>query len=285
MSFVVPTAMYGRPYNQFLLDLYPGAAAAYSLRVLSSDFKNAAIIRVRRSSDSAESDFTASEITDGTLTAWTGANDGFVRTWYDQSGNDRHATQATAGSQPMIVNAGSLVTDGDGLPSIDWDGIDDYLEITENIYASVMTIFLAATQNTEFSNNFQRFIHFSDGSNSLQLTRNRSPNYNLLTKDAWQSGTANLDWGSFPGKSLISAMFEAVATELYLNGTEKTSSAGAGLGAGNQTKSMIAVRDDLVSSTFFSGQMSELIPYPSNQSANRPTIESSIAAAWGITLP
>ena len=31
---------------------------------------------------------------------------GFVTTWYDQSGNGRHALQATAGNQPRIVNAG-----------------------------------------------------------------------------------------------------------------------------------------------------------------------------------
>ena len=36
--------------------------------------------------------------------------DGFVETWYDQSGNGNDAVQATAGSQPKIVDAGVLVT-------------------------------------------------------------------------------------------------------------------------------------------------------------------------------
>ena len=36
--------------------------------------------------------------------------DGFVETWYDQSGNGRDATQATAGSQPKIVDGGALVS-------------------------------------------------------------------------------------------------------------------------------------------------------------------------------
>jgi hypothetical protein len=42
-------------------------------------------------------------------------NDGFVSKWYDQSGNDNHATQGTAASQPKIVDGGSLVSGGIGL--------------------------------------------------------------------------------------------------------------------------------------------------------------------------
>ena len=67
----------------YLLDTY-SAAAAYSLRQLKTGVTN--VVRVRRS-DNAESDFTADEITDGTLTTWTGANDGFVTTLYEQSGS------------------------------------------------------------------------------------------------------------------------------------------------------------------------------------------------------
>jgi hypothetical protein len=37
----------------------------------------------------------------------------YVKTWYEQSGNGNHATQSTAGNQPMIVNAGVLVRDFD----------------------------------------------------------------------------------------------------------------------------------------------------------------------------
>jgi hypothetical protein len=48
------------------------------------------------------------------------SNDGFVSKWYDQSGNDNHATQGTAASQPKIVDGGSLVSGG-----LDFDGVDD----------------------------------------------------------------------------------------------------------------------------------------------------------------
>ena len=44
--------------------------------------------------------------------AWSATRDGngFVTTWYDQSGNGRNATQATAANQPSIVTAGVVNT-------------------------------------------------------------------------------------------------------------------------------------------------------------------------------
>lgn len=95
-----------------LLDTYPNAAAAYSLRKLRAAYTGSAI-RVRRSSDNTESDigFTALGNLDTTsLTSFCGSGDGFVTTWYDQSGNANNATQSTAGNQPIIVSAGALIT-------------------------------------------------------------------------------------------------------------------------------------------------------------------------------
>jgi len=109
-----------------LLDDYPNAAAAYSLRKLDKDYAGNAI-RVRRSNDNAESDigFTSSGNLDtATLKTFVGANSGFVTTWYDQSGNVRNATQATAANQPRIVNAG-VVDRQNGKPAIFYDGTND----------------------------------------------------------------------------------------------------------------------------------------------------------------
>jgi hypothetical protein len=101
------------PALPLLLDVYTGAAAAYSLRKIAVATTN--VIRVRRSSDNAEQDFTAAQITDGTLLAFTGSGDGRVVTWYDQSGNSAHATQATLNRQPAIVLSGALVLDSSGV--------------------------------------------------------------------------------------------------------------------------------------------------------------------------
>jgi len=102
-----------------LLDTYPGASAAYSVRLLKSTYTGSAI-RVRRSSDNAEQDigFSGGNLDTTSLTSFCGAGNGFVTTWYDQSGNGVNATQSTAANQPQIVSAGAIYTDINGFPSI-----------------------------------------------------------------------------------------------------------------------------------------------------------------------
>jgi hypothetical protein len=96
------------------------AAAAYSTRRVRTGYTGQAM-RVRRSSDNVEQDiaFTATgDLHTAALLTFVGANDGFVTTWYDQSGNSRHVTQATAANQPQIVTAGVVNTEN-GKPVID----------------------------------------------------------------------------------------------------------------------------------------------------------------------
>ena len=99
-------------FTPFVLDLYPSAAAAYSLRLLRSAYTGNAI-RVRRSSDNTEQDIGfmgSGELDTSSLTSFCGSGNGFVTTWYDQSGNARNATQTTAANQPQIVSSGSVLS-------------------------------------------------------------------------------------------------------------------------------------------------------------------------------
>jgi hypothetical protein len=132
MIVMSPRLRQRRPSFRGLLDLYPGAAAAYSLRPLSAAWRNQPVVRVRRSNDDAEADFTAAEVADGTLTGWTGANDGFVVTWYDQSGNSRNATQATPANQPRIVEGGVLDQNPDSKAGIFSASGDLFLSVSDN---------------------------------------------------------------------------------------------------------------------------------------------------------
>ena len=87
--------------NAPLLDIFPGADGAYSLRRLSSTYTGP-VVRVRRSNDNAEDEFSASEVATGALSSWIGANTGYVVTWFDQTGNGASLTQATAANQPQV---------------------------------------------------------------------------------------------------------------------------------------------------------------------------------------
>lgn len=100
-----------------LLDSYT-AAVGYSLRKLRTAYSGSAV-RVRRSSDNAEQDigFASGSLDTASLLSFCGAGNGFVTTWYDQVGST-NATQATAGSQPQIVDAGSLIVSEFSKPAI-----------------------------------------------------------------------------------------------------------------------------------------------------------------------
>lgn len=113
------------PLTSFISD-YPGAAVAYSLMALSPTYVSTSpVVRVRRSSDSSQQDFTASQVTDGTLTSFCGSGDGFVVVLYDQSGNGRNTYQATLSLQRRVVIAGVLQKEGNN-PC--WVGISGEFE-------------------------------------------------------------------------------------------------------------------------------------------------------------
>lgn len=103
------------PAYDYFLDTYTGAEYAFAFRELRSAYSGP-LVQIRRSSDSALKDFygdsnhelsLSSEDGAGTsLATWIGANDGFVRTWYDQSGNANDSTQTSSALQPQIVTSG-----------------------------------------------------------------------------------------------------------------------------------------------------------------------------------
>jgi hypothetical protein len=136
---------YYTPLSQpLLLDVYTGAAAAYSLRKLRTSYTGAAI-RVRRSSDNTEQDigFVGVDLDTVSLKNFVGANSGFVTTWYDQSGNARNAIQNTAANQPRVVNAGNVERQN-GKPSVFLDGTDrmtltDFALPTSSIFSAAIT--------------------------------------------------------------------------------------------------------------------------------------------------
>lgn len=148
-----PPGVTSRP----LLDLYPGAAAAFSLRKLSSATTN--VIRVRREGDNAEANFTASDVSGGAVSAWLGNAVGYVVTWYDQSGNGRNATQGTSANCPIIQSSlggvGTPVIEG-GLPALQFLDAFDSLSIASITTGSWFTVLRSSVGSTGGS--YEQFI-------------------------------------------------------------------------------------------------------------------------------
>jgi len=118
-------------YPTLLLDEYPNASVAYSLRELSTAFVGQPVVRVRRSSNNDKRDFNATEVIDGTLESWVGGfSNGFVERLYDQSGNLNDAVQLDPNYQPAIVSLGLLVK-VNNKPSISF--VDSYFRVENDI--------------------------------------------------------------------------------------------------------------------------------------------------------
>jgi hypothetical protein len=98
------------PLGGFLLDsLEEDARAIFSIRRLLTSYTGA-LVRLRRDNDDDESDFGYDDNGDldtVAVAAWLGANDAFVVTWYDQSGNGYDAAaSATKSYQPQYIASG-----------------------------------------------------------------------------------------------------------------------------------------------------------------------------------
>lgn len=103
--------------TRLLLDCYPNAEAAYSLRKLRTAYTGNCI-RVRRTGDNVERNigFVNNYLDTADLKTFIGGASAFITTWYDQAGS-RNATQANAANQPNIIASGTLRYK-EGLPTI-----------------------------------------------------------------------------------------------------------------------------------------------------------------------
>jgi hypothetical protein len=143
----------------------PNAIGGFSLRLLSQTYTGP-VVRLRRSTDNATLDFYAS--TSGVLgtnpggtgtspETWLGGAIGYVRTWYDQTGNTLHATQTTNANQPIIAkttyayvvrfNASSsqfLNYDGSGNASV-WNGANYSFCVKEQRASSANNTYFLGT--------------------------------------------------------------------------------------------------------------------------------------------
>jgi hypothetical protein len=94
-----------------LTSVAPKVAYSISRRIMSA--YSGPLFRVRRSSDDAEQDIgfdVNGDVDLAALNAFVGANDGRIRTVYDQSGYARHLNQTGATLQPWVRTAGSNET-------------------------------------------------------------------------------------------------------------------------------------------------------------------------------
>ena len=270
------------PGIELLLDTYSGAAAAYSLRKLSSTYTGSAI-RVRRSSDNTEQDIGfdgSGNLNQSTLTTFVGAGSGYVVTWYDQSGNNIHMNWWQAVTQAKIVNSGTIETLNSN-PCLNTTGINVYYRPYNPVagYTNVDYQTLYAVGKIETSgNNF--FVNYEDSYERIYI--NSSGNFEFYKNDF---GTP------YPGSPLVGGRTFTLAGPstnpfvLYVNMRSLNLYASYN---GNSESSLgawgSAMRANRYLNGFgyYQGKLSEMIMWNSDQSSNRTGINTNINTFYSI---
>jgi len=261
-----------------LLDLYPNAAAAYSLRKLRSAYTGNAI-RVRRSSDNAESDigFSGGNLDTTALTTFCSGTNGFVTTWYDQSGSGVNATQTTAVNQPQIVSSGNILLQN-VKPTIVFSGFANSLTLSSNIYNNTTpkdTFCVFNTTDTDavivggfnggFLDSYGNGVYISSTIKSSQIAASVGV---LLNSTITPSG-----------RYLVNSKMVSGQNELFVDSISKATS------TNNQQFQNYTNKiggDAFGFEAFLNGNTQEIIIYASNQDANRTGISSNINTYYGI---
>lgn len=271
-------AGYTRPQSPLLLDIYSGAAAVYSLRKLRNGYSGSAI-RVRRSSDSAEMGFGFLDgvLDTASMLSWVnalGSADGFVTTWYDQSGNGRHVSQSSANSQPFIVTSGALITSG-GLPGVHFatSGARWFNSVAVAFSdPSSFTLFCAAS--TSSSNAYRGLFSTSASAGGVVMFSHLGGGFTLWGTYAGGDYASSAD---FNGRGLL----EMISSDGN-SGSFYIDSVSAGTFANTAGHTGFYLGGYAPASQNHNGVIQEIIYYESNQSVNRATIATAMNTFYGI---
>ena len=269
-----------------LLDTYTGAVAGFSLRLLTGSYTGSAI-RVRRSSDDTEQDigFNASnELDTAALLSFVGTggtDNGFVTTWYDQSGNGKNATNSNESEQPKIVSGGA-VTQFDSINSILFDGSDDNFSVTMNLNTTAFSSFVVAGEDGTLENTAQH-LYASDNDffsrlRNLDFESKISASPSLIIDD---------DIGQTTDDMLLLSVINRTSPaegSQYLNGTIGSNSPlnTSGSGGINESTVFVGIKETALP---LRGGISEMIFFASDQHDNRTGIEANINEHFSIFEP
>lgn len=253
--------------DPLLFDLFPGAAAGYSVRRLSLTYEGAAM-QVRRSSDNTTLDigFVGEDLDTAALLAFAGAGSAFVRTWYDQSGGGFNMTEPVDIKQNQIVASGVLVSDN-AFPIIRGVANGGFIS-TYTPNTGTKTLFSVGRQLTTSLSLFlcsdtgagDYFYASESASAATPISLNVTTSSSFLNGSVWSPVTRGDVYNGLSNQFLATSM-------LGFNFANNL------LGIGFRRSNPL---------NLFSLSLQELVIYPTDQSINRVAIESNINTYYNI---
>jgi hypothetical protein len=252
----------------YLLQDYPGAAAAYSLRDLTGT--NPDVVRVKRTGDNAEADFNAGEVADGTLTSWVVAGGGTLRGWvttlYDQSGNGPDLPQIYNNNMPYICYASGEMYLENGKPAMYFIG-GQWLK-----YTGWMSLSQPLTILAVFNQPGGDYVY--DNSDRLSLGELSGIGFGFYAGSAWVRKT-----NSIANQQALSALMANGASSTHringatwLNGNGGTAGIGQNFTVGSAYNANLMLR----------GSVQEVVIYDADKTSDIVGIEANINDFYGI---
>lgn len=272
----------GRDTDLGIARRFGGASAAYSLRDIGA--LGGAVVRVRRSSDNAEENFSANQVSSGSVEAFVGgSNDGFVEIWYDQSGNFRHAIQETATNQPKIVSSGSLIT-VNSKPAITFDGNDNFLEVD----GSSSDVSNEVAYSFSPSGDFGMFIVYKASVGNVVDSRDAGGDGIFLQQSG--GSTTRFRYNASANNIDVTATNDAQHfNTMTLDGTTLSGSVDGGTAVTKTVTAGVSTTQNLVLGAGFNeanatdGEIQEAIFYENSVASEKSEIETDIDNFYSIT--
>jgi hypothetical protein len=256
------------------------------LRLLRTAYTGDAI-KVRRASDNTEQDigFVNNELDVATLESFCSGTNGFVTTWYDQSGNGYNATQTTAVNQPQIVSSGSVITEN-GKPTLQFDGINDILIYNGLVYTT-NTVFATAVVLDNSSINFANIISQNSGGGQIGRSNILGIDNSTPRKSTYffnnGSSFLNTSSGTIINNTQI-LMTNYSQSNNYFNalngGSGNNNISGQSFTPASTNGFSIGANPS--NTGFFTGKIQEANIWNSDQSANKTGIEDNINDFYSI---
>jgi len=251
----------------YILDTYTGSIGAYSVAFKLRAAYSGSAFRVRRSNDNSEQDigFVGCTVDTASLKSFVGANDGFVVTLYDQEGSN-NVTQSTASLQGRIVNAGTIEKIN-GKVSMYMNGSNHYVFDSYEARTRIDIYFLHSTSDDNYLHFYAltgdiQFSYVATDGNSSTLIISTFGTPSMYANATLFSGTTRNDVHDFlTGTKIVT--FENASTS---NSLWTTWNFNFGNYSGFQ----------------FTGYLSQIIAYDSDQSANRSGIISAFNTQFSV---
>jgi hypothetical protein len=272
----------------YILNLSPeiklNSIGVYSFRKLDINYKGPAI-RVRRSSDNSERDIffkSNGDLDEDSLTSFIGGNTGTISIWYNQNGALGRDLKSSGNSQPVIINAGSIIR-ANNKPAIDFDGNQDSMFTDSRLLQNLPNFTMLCVLNNNVGQSSSHIAGQSSSSGATLFSLTMPPTAPTTRLRMSLGGVVALDTTSI----VLDGITKLVCTECIFPGTALISVNGiieatSSISSFSFADRTFSIGWNAAATPFYSGLMSELLVFQPNVSTYKSAIENNINSYYKI---